>query len=37
MFFAIHHFLELFADWNPLFLAGAFAQFAPNLTHHRNA
>src|SRR5262245_9673805 len=37
MFFAIPELLELLANWNPVFLAGAAAQIAPNLTHRRNA
>src|SRR6266496_469686 len=36
MLFAVHHFFEFFANWNPLFLACAFAQVAPDLTHHRH-
>src|SRR6266516_4913158 len=36
MLFAVHHFFEFFANWNPLFLARAFAQVAPDLTHHRH-
>src|SRR5438309_598051 len=37
MFFALHRLLELLANWNPIFFAGALAQVAPDLAHDRYA
>src|SRR5437868_15476871 len=37
MFFALHRLLELLANWNPVFLASALAQVAPDLAHDRYA
>src|SRR6266481_2979783 len=37
MFFALHGLLELLANWNPVFLASALAQVAPDLAHDRYA
>ena len=37
MLLAFHRFLELLANRDPIFFAGAFAQVAPDLAHHRDA
>src|SRR5207248_8279599 len=37
MFLALHGLFELLANWDPVFLAGALAQVAPDLAHDRYA